>query len=80
MILNNATDASAEWTISNSEGDVKGIKSPMSWGTVTPPPGPFDYTVTFTGPSGSATADNIDNPDALVTFLGTQLVVTYPGA
>ena len=80
MILNNTTNSVASWEVSNSENSLKGSKSAESWGTIAPPPGPFNYTATFSGPQGTATANNITNPDACLSYTGTELLVTYPGA
>ncbi len=80
MILNNATNSAATWNVSNADGAEMGSKSANSWGTIVPPSGPFNYTATFSGPEGSATADNITNPDACLTYTGKDLLVTYPGA
>lgn len=80
MILNNATNQTCEWAVSNTDNTVKGTKSYESWGTITPPAGPFSYAVTMSGPEGSATVRNVDNPDACCTYTGKQILVTYPGA
>ena len=80
MILNNATNQTAQWKVSNAQGAEQGTKSYDSWGTITPPPGEFNYTVTFSGPEGTATANNVDNPDACCTYTGREILVTYPGA
>lgn len=80
MILNNATNSAAEWKISNAEDSIQGAKGEMSWGTVVPPRGPFDYSATFTGPEGTASVNGINNPDACLTYTGTEILVTYPGA
>ena len=80
MILNNATNSTPSWRVWNSEGEVRGTKGHDSWGTITPPAGPFNYSAEFSGPEGTATASNIDNPDACLTYVGTKLLVTYPGA
>ena len=80
MILNNTTNATANWSVSNSEGKIEGTKSYESWGTITPPAGPFNYTAEFSGPQGTAKAENIDNPDACLTYTGNEILVTYPGA
>lgn len=76
MILNNTTTSSQDWQISNSQSLIRGVKSAESWGAVTPPAGPFNYTVIF----GNFTASNIDNPDACVTLTTGGILVTYPGA
>ena len=76
MILNNATKNVASWEVSNPEDRVYGTKSPESWGKVTPPSGPFIYTVRF----DQLSVDNVNNPDACITYTGTELLVTYPGA
>lgn len=80
MILNNATSEPAGWKISSSTDSIEGTKSAESWGTVLPPGGPFNYTVEFTGPGGTAKAENVHNPDALATYTGDQVLITYPGA
>lgn len=80
MILNNATNKSCEWVVTNVQGSVRGTKSYSSWGTIEPPAGEFDYTVTMTSQTGSATAHNVENPDACCTFTGNAILVTYPGA
>ena len=76
MILNNATNENISWKVSNVENSEQGTKSYDSWGTITPPAGPFDYTVTM----GTATANNVENPDACCTYNGKEILVTYPGA
>ncbi len=80
MILNNATSSTATWSVSNSTASEAGSKSANSWGTIVPPSGPFNYSAQFSGPEGTAKADNITNPDACLTYTGTELLVTYPGA
>ncbi len=80
MILNNSTNTTSSWRVWNSEGEIQGTKGPDSWGTITPPAGPFNYNATFEGPRGSVTASNIDNPDACLTYVGDKILVTYPGA
>lgn len=76
MILNNTTGEPAEWKVSNTEDAIQGIKGRESWGTILPPAGPFNYTVTF----GGHTAENVDNPDACATLTADALLITYPGA
>lgn len=76
MILNNTTNSSQEWIVSNEENNVRGVKGRESWGTIVPPAGPFNYTVKF----GSYTAENVDNPDACATVTDSGLLITYPGA
>ena len=80
MILNNTTNETANWSVSNSEGKIEGTKGRESWGTIRPPEGPFEYTAEFSGPQGSAKATGINNPDACLTYTGNELIVTYPGA
>ena len=76
MILNNATNRPQEWSVSNSQDSIRGTKGHESWGTITPPAGPFNYTVKF----GGYTAENVDNPDACATLTDSGLLITYPGA
>jgi len=79
MILNNATNSDAEWSISNEGDTIEGTKGAESWGIVDPPPGLFSFKVTFKGPNGEAEVD-VNNPDACVTFTGNKALATYPGA
>ena len=76
MIINNTTNQTVNWTVSNSGNEVSGIKSPESWGTITPPAGPFDYSITMNGLS----VYHIKNPDVCATYTGADLLITYPGA
>ena len=76
MILNNTTTAPISWVINNSTDQLSGTKGPESWGSVNAPAGPFNYTVIM----GGITVNNVNNPDACLTYTGAAILVTYPGA
>ncbi len=80
MILNNATNEAAEWSVATDGETIDGTKGAETWGYITPPAGPYLYTVTFKGPQGTATAENVNNPDACATYTGKEILITYPGA
>lgn len=76
MIINNTIKGPANWSIKNNTAELNGIKGPESWGTVSTPAGPFDYTVMI----GNQIVYHVNNPDACITYTGTEILVTYPGA
>ena len=76
MIINNTTSSAISWIVNNNTDQLSGTKGPQSWGSVNAPAGPFNYTVII----NSLTVHNVNNPDACITYTGTEIVITYPGA